>query len=374
MKISWLYPQKKRCGISIYSTNYCKALGSYTDLRIFDPYEFIKDSAKFIKDLNSTDLVHIQYEPSLFFHGNTCFYKNLVFRINKPIIVSLHEVYDEDPHCFPRSHINGDMLFRRLKLFIYDYKHPFQNAYRKHLSFSFNASSILVHHRYQTDILRQKGINKNLIHLFPHPVNICTQNNKIRSSCNLITIGITGFINPDYNFDLLFSVLEKIDIEWEFWWIGGIRKMEHKNLLDHIRQIVLKKGWKGKFHITGWVSSEEQSRLIGNLDCALALFKNRSSSDSIHCILGNLTPVISTSLPLFFDINENFKKIDTASRSLIIISNNPYKIISTLKKFIFDHNMRSEKIEQINKFIHHYSFQNMSKKLFNFYQNIVNDK
>lgn len=368
MKISWIFPHTNRCGISVYSNNYCKALQSHVDLQVFNPSEFIRNSTQMIRELNKADLVHIQYEPSLFFHGNECFYHKLVTRIDRPVIVSLHEVYNEDPHSFSRSQING--FFRAFKLLIYDLRHPFQTAFRKHVCNSFYAALILVHHNYQADILTQLGIIKNRIHVFNHPVKIHYNDNGPAYSDKTLRIGMTGFINPDYNYKLLFTLLGKINLKWEFFWIGGIRTSEQQYLYQDILNTISVKGWQDRFHITGWVSEQEQTRLIAGLDCALALFKNRSSSDSVPCMLGALKPVISTSLPLFYDINKSFNQITNDSSPLIIINDDPDEIVNILLNYKFDNQIRTEKLEQIKKYIQYFSFENMAKKLLNFYQSI----
>lgn len=368
MKISWIFPHTNRCGISIYSNNYCKALQSRVDLQVFNTSEFIRNSTQMIRELNKADLVHIQYEPSLFFHGKECFYHKLVTRIAKPVIVSLHEVYDEDPRSFSRSQIKG--FFRAIRLLIYDLRHPFQTAFRKHVYNNFYASLILVHHNYQADILTQLGIIKNRIHVFNHPVKIHYNDNGPAYSGKTLRVGMTGFINPDYNYKLLFTLLEKINLKWEFVWIGGIRTSEQQYLYQDILNTISVKGWQDRFHITGWVSEQEQTRLIAGLDCALALFKNRSSSDSVPCILGALKPVISTSLPLFYDINKSFNQITNDSSPLIIINDDPDEIVNNLLNLKFDNQIRTEKLEQIKKYIHYFSFENMAGKLLIFYQSI----
>lgn len=369
MKICWIFPQTNRCGISIYSNNYCKALQNHVDLQIFDPSEFIRNNTQMIRELNKTDLVHIQYEPSLFFHVNESFYHKLVTRITKPVVVSLHEVYSEDPHSFSRSRIKG--FLRAVKLLIYDLRHPFQTTFRKHVFNQFYADSILVHHNYQADILTQLGIIKNRIHVFNHPVKIHYINNNPVSSSKTLRIGMTGFINPDYDYKLLFTLLERINLKWEFFWIGGVRTSEHQHLYHDVLNTIYVKGWQDRFHITGWVSEQEQTRLIAGLDCALALFKNRSSSDSLPCMLGALKPVISTSLPLFYDINESFNQITNDSSPLIIINDDPDQIVSNLLNLKFDNQMLTEKIEQIKKYIYYFSFENMAKKLSGYYQKVI---
>lgn len=368
MKISWIFPQTEQCGIAIYSRNYCNALKHLVDIRMLAPSEFIMNGTHFIDSLNETDLIHIQYEPSFFFNGNACYYKKLVTAIKKPIVVSLHEVYKEDPHAFPRSQIRG--IFRPLKLLRYDFNHPFQTAYKKHLKKMFYANSILVHHNYQASILENSGIDKKHIHVFNHPIKL-TENISTELQNGVLHMGMTGFINPDYDYELLFTILENIDIEWKFSWIGGLRTHEHQQLLNSILSTIEKRNWQNKFVVTGWVSASEQTRQIASLDCALALFKNRSTSSSVSCILGALKPIISTQLPLFNDINDSFNQFTNEFTPLIIIKNNPGDIINELKTLKSDTKKYSEKLEKFKSFINTSSYENMSQKLFNLYRKVI---
>lgn len=88
-------------------------------------------------------------------------------------------------------------------------------------------------------------------------------------------------------------------------------------------------------------------------------------------MLGALKPVISTSLPLFYDINESFNQITNDSSPLIIINDDPDQIVSNLLNLKFDNQMLTEKIEQIKKYIYYFSFENMAKKLSGYYQKVI---
>ena len=231
MKAAWVFPQNRQCGISIYAKNYIEALSSHLELIRIDPSSWFSNREKFISELHSADLIHIQYETSFFLKGNIDFYGEILKKINRPVLVSLHEVYREFPGVFPREEIVAPHWLLPLKYLIYDLKHPAQSAFRKHLSNKFGADCILVHHEYHRDILFDKGICAGLVKVLPLPV-------KCSVSCpsfswtpgKQLHLGSTGFLNPQYDYDLLISVLEKLDIEWKFTWIGGIRSGEHEYL------------------------------------------------------------------------------------------------------------------------------------------------
>jgi hypothetical protein len=131
MKIGWLYPLSRRCGITFYGNAYSAALEPLVEIVRVDSDKAIADCTGAARTLNACDIVHVQYEPSLFFLNNHDRYNKLLSRINRPGVVSLHEIYKEFPWDFPRSHIAGTGVVRRIKEFLYDRRHPVSTAYRR---------------------------------------------------------------------------------------------------------------------------------------------------------------------------------------------------------------------------------------------------
>ena len=168
---------------------------------------------------------------------------------------------------------------------------------------NFGADLVLVHHHYHKKILTESGLilQNEVLAL---PVKISSESIPFKwTSDHEIHLGSTGFINPQFNYDLLFSILKKLDKKWRFTWIGGIRNSEQQELFNRIMSTLNQNGWDNQFRITGWVSEEEQSRFLKELDIYMALFSNRASSASLNRAIGALIPIIATQLPLTEEIN-----------------------------------------------------------------------
>jgi glycosyltransferase involved in cell wall biosynthesis len=304
MIVGWLFPDRERCGIAIYSRNYISALEKHCDIKSVNSDLWLDNPVKFSEELNSCDLIHIQYEPSFFSKRNHDYYTTLLRRLKRPLIVSLHEVYRQFPGVYPRDQIRGGLITSSIKKWYYDFRHPLQTAYTKHVSSGFGASQLLVHHQFQKRILEKKVPQNCRICVIPHPVMKVERSTLInRSPEGPLKLGTTGFINPEFNYPLLYETLEKLKCEWKFFWIGGLRIPEHRNLLDSIKQEIDRRDWTQKFIITDWVSDETQNYLLEKIDIYCAFFKNRSSSGSLARAMGACRCIIATESEIVHEIN-----------------------------------------------------------------------
>lgn len=300
MKVGWLYPHREKCGITTYSQDYSAAIDSLLVIMPLDPIRWLYDRRPFLADINSCDLLHIQYDTSAFMFHDHDFYLPLLRAVKIPIVVTLHEVYQTDFGVFPRTAIKGPLKW--LKLIKYDIRHPVQTAANRHYAKSFCSHKILVHHEFHRTILLSRGIPAGIIRVLPHPVKISTAPHRFTFSKKpYLALSALGFINPTYNFDLLFAVLEQCPLSWTFTWIGGIRSPDHKPLYENIKKRIAANGWQQRFHITNWVSCEQQEYFLKTVDFVLAFFLSRSSSGSIARAMGAYKPILATPHPL---INE----------------------------------------------------------------------
>ncbi|MCX7727046.1 MAG: hypothetical protein N2053_09385, partial [Chitinispirillaceae bacterium] len=78
MKVGWIYPFRKRCGIRSYGENYVNILKNKIEIITLNPEHFLT-LYKFFKDeIKKCDIVHIQYEPSIFWKASKNFYLSLI--------------------------------------------------------------------------------------------------------------------------------------------------------------------------------------------------------------------------------------------------------------------------------------------------------
>lgn len=366
MNVGWLFPDRERCGIAIYSRNYISALKKHCDIKSVNSDQWPDSPEKFSGDLNSCDLIHIQYENSLFAMRNRDYYTTLLRTLKKPLIVSLHEVYRHFPGVFPRDQIRGGIFVSSIKRWYYDFRHPLQTAYNKHVSSGFGASVLLVHHHAHKEILEKRIPQSCPILVLPHPVlkvkHIGLTN---RSQKGSIMLGSTGFINPEFDYLLLFETLQKLNCEWKFLWIGGIRIPEHLKLLDSINQEVNKRHWKDKFIITGWVSEETQNDLLQSIDIYCAFFKNRSSSGSLARAIGAYRFIIATESHIVHEINVSRKN------NVITVVNADSNQIAEKIDFLSIDKTSLMQLQTLDDYTTTFNFDTMALTLIKLYKSIT---
>lgn len=302
MQIAWVYPINRKCGISIYSKEYIDLLSNDINIVEIDSNDINNNLNHSVTIANKCDAIHIQYETTFFYQKFKNNYLRFIRKLSKPILVSLHEVYENFPGVFPKSNISG--LLAPFKRFIYDFRHPIVRNYEKHLKKDFGADEILAHHEYQRSILNQNGIDNKKINILSHAIDLKDQV-KIDKNITLpIKLISTGFINKNYNYSLLISSLEKVKVPWTFTWIGGIREDEDTALLQSLKQEVSSRKWDEKFKFTGWLSDTTFLQHIMNSDIALHLYSNRSSSSTLCNSFSVGIPIIATRLPLTIELSE----------------------------------------------------------------------
>ena len=365
VRVLWICPVRKRCGIAIYSNEYIKALKMFCTVIVIDCNEIAGNLSKFRKEIEQCDCVHLQYEQSLYVLNGVDYFKKICKQINKPLIVSLHELYEKQPGVFPREDLTGNWPTRKVKEIIYDYRHPIQTSFRGHCKREFYAEKIVVHHEFQRNILIDKKIESSRIKVISHPVITFSD---IRYSIapatdRVLLLGSTGFINPQFDYKLLFDTLDKLTLDWRFKWIGGLRREEDCTLLNYIESQINDRGWRDKFIITGWVELEAQKQLLKEIDIYLALFSDRSSSDSITRAFGARRFTIGTDVPPLKEIAQNY--------GALYISNDSSDIVKFINEIIANVNLQNAYQEAIDKYLIQNAFPMKAHELSLVYKEVI---
>ncbi len=365
MKIAWLFPVNQRCGISFYSHEYVKALKNHITVDTFDIDKCLSTVKRSATIFNNYDCVHIQYETSFFLKKNSNRFKKLCSLITRPIIVSLHEVYREFPDVFPRSQIKGRGFIRQCKELLYDFRHPYQTMYTRHVSESFLADKILVHAQYHKNILVQNGISKDMLSIIPLPVKPVT----IPCDTPFMASGVLrlcshGFITPHFDYPLLFAILDNLAIPWHFSWLGGIRRDQDTVVLNAIKEEVTQRKWQDKFIITGWITENERDRVLSQTDLYLALFTARGSSASLAAALGARSLIIATELPLTSELVEK-------TPILSIVPSECTAVIDQINRLASDTILRNSFIANIESYIKNHSYTKHAGHLIELYQDTL---
>jgi glycosyltransferase involved in cell wall biosynthesis len=365
MKICWIFPQNKLCGISFYSHKYVAALEKYADILCVDPGDVIDKKAEAVSALRQSDIVHIQYETSFYLkHYRDC-YPNVCAAVTCPIVVTLHEVYDQFPGVYPRESITGGGLVRAIKERIYDARHPYVTALTKHSAAGFFADALFVHSAFQREILLKKGVLPEKIIVLPFPISPGKDTPELTwGPPATVHFAATGFINDSYDFDLLMETLAKCKMPWEFTWIGGIRRPDDRLLFNKIQNEIERRNWAGRFTITGEVTDQTRDDLLNAAHVYLALFKYKSSSESLSVALGSRRLIVATELPLTREMNAEFPVM------LLTAANAP-EIAGAIERIITDAQTRSTLWEAMRRFTEKNSYDSIARRLTKEYERVL---
>jgi glycosyltransferase involved in cell wall biosynthesis len=365
MKIAWIFPQASQCGITFYSRKYLTALSGLVDVACLDPADFITNKRFFIETIESCDLCHIQYETSFFLSHKKDFYSALCKAIKRPIVVTLHEIYERFPDIFPREEIAGNFIVKPVKKLLYDVRHPHATAFAHHLSRHFYADRLVVHAIFQKEILIKKGTDPQTIDVLPVPISHGGPKTEMGpASAEGVDLVATGFINPSYDFTKLFAVLALCDFPWKFTWVGGVRRPEDQGLLSTIKTEISKRGWEKRFLITGRVSDEARDEIITKATVYCAFFKYKSSSESLANAIGALAPIVCSDVPLFREMASEFP-------IMLFASDNPRDNAELIKKAAYDKNLRAGLISACENYSRQYSVGALSRQLVTIYERTI---
>lgn len=166
-----------------------------------------------------------------------------------------------------------------------------------------------------------------------------------------------GTITPQYDFELLFKVLEKLDIPWYFIWVGGVGKKEERPFLKQLQNQIKARGWQNRFEITGWVSDSELDTIIEKSDIYLALFKTKSTSASLVKALGFRKKIITTSLPMT-------QELVAEGPVMSVVAPRTPAIIKEIKKYLADTQDRLTCQQTINEYMKKHSCSVSSQSIF----------
>jgi hypothetical protein len=365
MNIAWIFPHREKCGIAMYSRRYIDGLKKVATITCLDTAACANDFTAALSTINRCDLVHIQYEPSFYVQGTKDLFADLCRNITVPIVVSLHEVYHSFPDIFPREAITGNGPIAFLRRRQYDKRHPLQTAYRRNASRSFHAHALLVHHEFQRAIVIEQGCRADAVSTLPHPVPVFfgALPPPPWNGSRPLHIAALGFINPHFDYDLLFATLERLTMPWRFTWIGGLRRDEDNPLLHTIRARIQEKRWIDRFIVTGWLPDEEFHMHLNGADLVCAFFIARSSSGSLAAALGSLRPVIATPIQL----TEEF----AGSGVLHLSPADPDRLAQDIGDLATKEELRSPILAKVKAYCQDNSYDALSNRLLNLYRGIL---
>jgi glycosyltransferase involved in cell wall biosynthesis len=371
MNIGWIYPHRVRCGIAGYARDYADVLNGHVSIIDIDPQWWFSDRNRFRRSIAGCDIVHIQYDTAVFMNNRRDFFGAMTRSIAVPIVVSLHEVYEEDPSVYPRSRLHGAFPLLQLRRLVWDARHPVQRAYTRHRARAFFADVLLVHHQYHRELLTGAGCASLPIRVIALPVKqYAGKRNTDPFGRGTLNLGAFGFINPLFDYDLLFDSLRLINRQWTFTWIGGIRTEQHLPLLDDLHRRIADEQWSDRFSISGWVTDDELPIRLNELHIAFALFTNRSSSASLARLFGTGKTVIATDIPL---TRELFVANDAAGSPppLLLTDSTPRAVADAVERLCSDTALQATLRRGLDAYGTSRSFETMTRQLLDVYRELT---
>lgn len=365
MKVLFISPQKEKCGISSYADG---LLNELTKLPVEVEKQNIPSNKIDLKNLlllsGKMDLVHIQYEAAIWTVQGKNLFINFVRKIKKPVVVTLHEIYESDPFSFPYSQINSKIpFFALIKKFRYRLTHANFAFDMKLIRNNFYAKAIHVHNEHQKDILIKKGIAPEIISVLPYGVS-ANHSLPVKHIRDFWTFGTFGFINPALDYELVLNALSVLKVSWKYMLCGDIRLEEHKYILDNILKTAKNLSIENRIIITGYKNKESFAEYFNELDIYIAPFKFKSSSASLSTAISFGLPIVAPSIPIINDINRRIKCILTYKQSDKEDLLN--KINMIIKKDILLKELKQASLTYANK----YSIQNEAKNIFELYNKL----
>jgi len=365
MKVGFVFPVNRRCGISVYAHGCVHALGRLAAVEPLDAEECALRPAHPRAIIDNCDIVHIQYETSLYRFGGRDYYPAVCRMIAAPKIVTLHEVYDDPPGVYPRSRIAGSGPLAWVRRMVWDARHPLQTAQRLHAARHWFAGRVLVHSQAQRAVLSRQGTDMSRVSIVEYPVR-----NSVRPHAwdfrpgAPIELAAVGFINPNYDYRLLFSTLDALKMPWRFCWIGDIRREEDACLLESLRREIAGRGWEDRFTITEWVADAKRDEMLSRAQICLALFSARSNSESLATMLGMQKPVVAAPLPFIREIAERH-------RACIIAEPTAAAVAAAIEQLARDAGMRARLSDALRRYCETHSYEAVAQQFLEMYRGLT---
>jgi len=359
---------RRRCGITRYAEKYREALAGQVELCCADIRAFRTRKEAFYTQMNRCDCVHIQYEPVFFLARKRDFFPRIMRKINRPVVLTLHEVYRAFPWEYPRDAIDGPWPLRAVKKILFDLRHPYSAAYRRHCRRRFFGSTLLVHHRYHREILAARGVDPQAVHHHPMPVTPAPKAvSRAWSSEERCVLGTTGFFSRAYDIPFLFRVLERLTIPWRFVWIGSARTAEHRAVERSFRAAVEQRGWEDRVRITGWVDESHLTQEVASLHVVCSFFVYRSSSMSVAEAVGVNRPVVGTPCTALEETQDEFGTVVIKPRDATVMAH-------SIETLFTDPKARQTLVDACERYQQSFSWECQANRLVALYESITGER
>ena len=364
-KILFIFPQKQPCGILDYSESLLTALGKYGfEIKTAAPPSDSSRLDALLADAENYNIIHVQYDAAYWTVNGKNIFSTFAKTVSKPIVITLHEVYDQNPFDFPydsvRSLVPGLAVLKR---FLYRKRHPNFTSELELCKQNYFAKTIIVHNEFQKETLIKKGVAGDIIRVIPHGV-WDSKKSPFRANPQKWVFGTFGFISPSVDYAVALEALSSLNIDWEYVIGGGPRRAEQAPLVDEITHCAEKLGVRSRVKLTGPVEEEKIPDFFQTLDIYLAPFKFKSSSGSLNRALSAALPCVAPRIPLTEEMNVRVPALALYEQDDL------QSMRSVIQKLTGDVKYRIQCVQHSCEYAERYSFTHEAEQLFRLYGKI----
>lgn len=294
MKIAMFAPSLEKCGVYDYALRMAEACPV--------PLTLIRERDK-LRD--EWDVLHVQYEASLFREGGRSFLPDVMARVRAKKVVTLHEVYEQNPFVFPRPAQAGPWGF--LKRARWDFRHRLERQEEAFAASDFFADAVVVHTWRAREILDKRMAMPAKVNVLPHPVvemgggDPGKGREKWSLSQGKIAL-VFGFITEVNDYGTLLDAALALKDRAAFVIAGSARREEDRGLEAALDRGIREKGLEKSVRRVGYVEKALLPDLFACADVFVSVPKVKTASGSVSHALGAGLPVAAPDLPPFQEI------------------------------------------------------------------------
>ena len=316
-----------------------------------------------LRALNGIDVLHLQYNPKCWGRSYCHEVVEYVFDVFRdvPIFLNLHDVYHKD---YPRSIVMSSIIQAIAKFA------TAMNLIDSDNSINYMVSNTKAYQQIKTKASRcilfdefdHAFINCNHSFINPHFVESPANINTPSSMKSKHVIGFLGFAGWRKGIDIFLRAMKLLDNEYEFIVIGGQEK-------DAFNQ-----RYKGKYQeyfdsrrlrATGFLSDDELSEAINEVDLAVCPFRMFSASGSLSTWIAHEIPVLSNELRKIASYNKAVK-----GSILTYKPNTPKSLADQISNF-FDADLKKDQKTFVQKLKEKLSLRNIVQRNIEEYKKVL---
>lgn len=312
--IAMITPWNKRGGIADYSETLYEHLQDDDDVKV-TPIKLDSESTanpwRFVRVLSkvpsSADIIHTQFEAGVFgkfgITGTAApLYFSRLAENSRPAVTTLHEVHRSHSHM----PLPADLLLRGRDTIIE------RLALRA-------STRILVPTNYAARVLDERHNKTKNVDTLPHPVQ--TDAEPIDTAVAKRQLGYEkpllltfGWIESKKKYRDVFEAMQSLP-EVEYLIAGEPRTEAGETYLKKIKQLAAEYDIDDRVNFYGYVPKEDISTVFSAADITVLPYDRVSQSGVVNQALAHERPVITTTLPAFTELKEEYSCLTTYTDS-----------------------------------------------------------